>query len=114
MNEGVATDTEVVSQEAHPVSYDELEPAGEEIAAAPARDLKLLADINVELSVELGRSRMAMRKLLSLVPGSVIELDRPADGGVDVLVNGRVVARGEIVVVDGEVGVRVNEIVSKG
>lgn len=104
-----------MTQEAHPVSYEELEPVDEAIAAAaPARDLKLLADINVELSVELGRSRMAMRKLLSLVPGSVIELDRPADGGVDVLVNGRVVARGEIVVVDGEVGVRVSEIVSKG
>jgi flagellar motor switch protein FliN/FliY len=44
----------------------------------------------------------------------VVDLDRPADGAVDVLVNGRVVARGEIVIVDGECGVRVTEIVSKG
>lgn len=97
--------------EAHPVTLDELGP-GE--TAGPPRDLRLLADINVELSVELGRSRLPMRQLLGLVPGSVVDLDRPADGNVDVLVNGRVVARGEIVVVDGECGVRITEIVSKG
>lgn len=97
--------------EAHPVTLDELGP-GE--TTGPPRDLRLLADINVELSVELGRSRLPMRQLLGLVPGSVVDLDRPADGSVDVLVNGRVVARGEIVVVDGECGVRITEIVSKG
>lgn len=104
------TDMEQVS-EAHPVTYDELGP-GE--VPGPPRDLRLLADINVELSVELGRSRLPMRDLLGLVPGSVVDMDRPADGNVDVLVNGRVVARGEIVIVDGECGVRVTEIVSKG
>jgi flagellar motor switch protein FliN/FliY len=101
---------EQVSTEAHPASFEEL---GAGVEADAPRDLRLLADINVELSVELGRSRLAMRKLLGLVPGSVIDLDRPADGAVDVLVNGRVVARGEIVIVDGEAGVRVTEIVSK-
>jgi flagellar motor switch protein FliN/FliY len=98
---------EAVSSEAHPASFEELGP-GESLGVP--RDLRLLADINVELSVELGRSKLPMRKLLSLVPGSVIDLDRPADGGVDVLVNGRIVARGEIVIVDGEIGVRVTEI----
>lgn len=111
MSDTPPTDTYDVSMEAHPVSYEELGPG--EAPGAP-RDLRLLADINVELSVELGRSKLAMRKLLSLVPGSVIDLDRPADGGVDVLVNGRVVARGEIVIVDGECGVRVTEIISRG
>src|SRR5689334_544463 len=98
---------DLVESVAQPASFEEL---GAGVESGAPRDLRLLADINVELSVELGRSKLAMRKLLSLVPGSVIDLDRPADGAVDVLVNGRVVARGEIVIVDGECGVRVTEI----
>ena len=110
MSEADASDMDQVSSEAHPASFEEL---GQGESPGAPRDLRLLADINVELSVELGRSKLPMRKLLSLVPGSVIDLDRPADGGVDVLVNGRVVARGEIVIVDGEIGVRVTEIVNQ-
>jgi flagellar motor switch protein FliN len=78
--------------------------------APDGRDLRLLADIQVELSVELGRARIPLRELLALTPGVVLELDRTAGEPVDVLVNGRVVARGEVVVVDGDFGVRVNEI----
>ena len=74
------------------------------------RDLRLLADIELELTVELGRARIPLRDLLSLTPGVVLELERAAGEPVDVLVNGRVVARGEVVVVDGDFGVRVNEI----
>ena len=77
------------------------------------RDLRLLADIDVELSVELGRSRIPLRDLLGLTPGMVLELERTAGEPVDVLVNGRVVARGEVVVVDGDFGVRVNEITER-
>ncbi|HZQ87397.1 MAG TPA: flagellar motor switch protein FliN [Acidimicrobiales bacterium] len=96
--------------EAHPVDLDDLGPGA---PLGPQRDLRLLADIPVELTVELGRSKLAMRDVLSLVPGSVVELDRPADASVDVLVNGRVIARGEVVVVDGECGVRITEIVGR-
>ncbi|HVV35270.1 MAG TPA: flagellar motor switch protein FliN [Acidimicrobiales bacterium] len=110
MSDGFTSDMDQVESVAQPASFEELGPG--ESPGAP-RDLRLLADINVELSVELGRSKLPMRKLLSLVPGSVIDLDRPADGGVDVLVNGRVVARGEIVIVDGEIGVRVTEILNQ-
>ena len=82
-------------------------PSGEQ------RDLRLLADVQLELSVELGRARLAMRDVLGLVPGSVLELDRPADASVDVLVNGTVVARGEVFVVDGDFGVRITEITGR-
>ena len=78
------------------------------------RDLRLLADIRMELSVELGRSRLPLRDLLALAPGAVLELERTAGEPVDVLVNGTVVARGEVVVVDGDFGVRVTEIVARG
>ncbi len=81
---------------------------------APTRDLSLLADIPVEVAVEIGRLRMPLRDLLSLEPGAVLELDRPADAPVDVLVNGRLVARGEVVVIDGEFGVRVTDLVERG
>jgi flagellar motor switch protein FliN/FliY len=80
---------------------------------APTRDLSLLADIPVEVAVEIGRLRMPLRDLLSLEPGAVLELDRPADAPVDVLVNGRLVARGEVVVIDGEFGVRVTDLVER-
>ena len=75
------------------------------------RDLRLLADVEVTLSVQLGRVRLPMRELLSLDTGSVVELDRSAESPVDVLVNGRLVARGEVVVLDGEFGVRFTSIV---
>jgi flagellar motor switch protein FliN/FliY len=80
----------------------------------PNRDLSLLADIPVEVAVEIGRLRMPLRDLLSLEPGAVLELDRQADAPVDVLVNGRLVARGEVVVIDGEFGVRVTDLVDRG
>jgi flagellar motor switch protein FliN len=79
----------------------------------PTRDLSLLADIPVEVAVEIGRLRMPLRELLSLEPGAVLELDRAADAPVDVLVNGRLVARGEVVVIDGEFGVRVTDLVER-
>jgi flagellar motor switch protein FliN/FliY len=77
------------------------------------RELRLLADIPVEVSVELGRLRMPLRDLLALEPGAVLELDRAADAPVDVLINGRLVARGEVVVIDGEFGVRVTDVVDE-
>ncbi len=77
------------------------------------RDLRLLADVEVELAVELGRVKLPLRDLLALGPGAVLELDRAADAPVDVLVNGCLVARGEVVVIDGEFGVRVTAVVER-
>lgn len=82
-------------------------------AAAEPRDVGLLADVRVEVTVELGRATLPLRSLLSMTPGSVLELDRTADALVDVLVNGRLVARGEVVVVDGEIGVRISALLDE-
>lgn len=76
-------------------------------------DLRLLADVEVELAVELGRITLPLRALLGLAPGSVLQLDRPADAPVDVLVGGSPVSRGEVVVIDGDFGVRVTSLVDR-
>ncbi len=72
--------------------------------------LALLKDVEMQVSVELGRARMPIGSILSLVPGDVIELDRSANAPVDVLVNGTLLARGEVVLVDDEFGVRITEV----
>ncbi len=91
----------------------DLPDLGEGAPLGEARDLRLLADVQVELAVELGRVKLPLRDLLSLAPGAVLELDRSADAPVDVLVNGCLVARGEVVVIDGEFGVRVTSVVER-
>lgn len=79
---------------------------------APAqRGIEMLAGVDMEVTVELGRTRMPVRDLLALAPGTVLELDRAADGPADLLVNGRLIARGEVVVVDEDFGLRITEIV---
>ena len=78
----------------------------------PARRLDLLLDVPLELSVELGRTRMSIQELLSLGPGSVIELDKVAGEPLDILINDRLVARGEAVVVNDKFGIRITDIVS--
>ena len=62
------------------------------------------------MTAELGRTRMLVRDVLGLAPGSVIELDRAAGSPVDVLVNGSLIARGEVVVIDEEFGIRITEV----
>ncbi|RJK92805.1 flagellar motor switch protein FliN [Vallicoccus soli] len=73
--------------------------------------LELLRDVEMEVTVELGRTRMTVRELLSLSPGAVVELDRAAGSPADLLVNGTLIARGEVVVVDEDFGIRITEIV---
>ena len=82
-------------------------------AAADGRSLDVLAEVEMGLTAELGRTRMLLRDILNLAPGSVIELDRAAGSPVDVLVNGTLVARGEVVVVDQEYGIRITDIVGR-
>lgn len=71
-----------------------------------------LLDIPVEISVEIGRARMAIGELLSLSKGSIIELDKIAGESVDIFVNGRLLGKGEIVVVNERLGARITEIVT--
>ena len=89
----------------------------EELDLAPAPDghvdLRLLAEVQVELAVELGRITLPLRALLGLAPGSVLRLERKADAPVDVLVNDSPVSRGEVVVIGGDFGVRVTSLVDR-
>ncbi len=89
------------------------------IASAPApvvvpsspRGIEMLHGVDMEVTVELGRTQMTVRDLLALSPGAVLELDRAAGSPADLLVNGRLIARGEVVVLDEDFGLRVTEIV---
>ncbi|MEV6489650.1 flagellar motor switch protein FliN [Actinoplanes sp. NPDC051633] len=83
-------------------------------AAAIRSGLDMLHDVEMEVSAELGRTRMSVRELLSLSPGAIVELDRAAGSPADLLVNGRLIARGEVVVVDENFGIRITEIVAPG
>jgi flagellar motor switch protein FliN/FliY len=74
--------------------------------------LELLREVVLEVTVELGRTRMPIAQLLSLAPGAVVELDRAAGSPADLLVNGTLIARGEVVVVDEDFGIRITEIVA--
>ncbi len=75
-------------------------------------NLRMLADVPVRMSVEVGSTQMRLTEVLSLGEGSVVELDRQADELLDIMVNGTLVARGEIVTVNGRYGIRVVETVS--
>lgn len=81
-------------------------------SSAPARGVELLHGVSMEVTVELGRTRLSVRELLALTPGDVLELDRAAGSPADLLVNGRLIARGEVVVVDEDFALRVTEIVA--
>lgn len=77
------------------------------------RNLDLLMNVTLGLSAELGRCRMRVSDVLQLGTGSIVTLDRLAGSPIDVLVNDRLVARGEIVAVDDRFGVRVTEVVAR-
>ena len=75
------------------------------------KNIQLLYDIYLQVTVELGRKNILIKDVLALGEGSIIELDKPANEPVELLVNDRLVARGEVVVIDENFGVRVTEIV---
>jgi flagellar motor switch protein FliN/FliY len=87
----------------------ELGPGGDSPAGT---DLSLVLDVPVELAVEIGRTIMTIRQAMALAPGSVVVLDRMAGEPVDLLVNGRRIARGEVVAIDEEFGLRITEVTS--
>jgi flagellar motor switch protein FliN/FliY len=80
--------------------------------AAGGGRLDMVLDIPVQLTVELGRAKIAIRNLLQLAQGSVIELDRLAGEPMDVLVNGCLIAQGEVVVVNDKFGIRLTDVIS--
>ncbi|RJQ12032.1 MAG: flagellar motor switch protein FliN [Dehalococcoidia bacterium] len=96
----------------HPVRFPPLPEVRGGTAAGMPRSLDLIMDVAMRVTVEIGRSTMTVEDVLSLGPGSVVELNTLAGEPVDVLVNDQLIARGEVVVVDENFGVRVTEIVS--
>jgi len=94
------------------IEFMPLEPAT--AAGADGTDLRRLYDVPVELAVEIGRTRMTIGQTLELRPGSVVSLNRLAGEPVDLLINGKPIARGEVVVIDEEFGLRVTDVVSTG
>lgn len=94
---------------ARAASFDELSDEG-----LPGTDVKLdvVLDIPVNISMEIGRTKISIRNLLQLNQGSVVELDRLAGEPMDVLVNGTLIARGEVVVVNEKFGIRLTDIIS--
>jgi flagellar motor switch protein FliN/FliY len=92
-----------------PVQFANLQAAG---AGGEAGNIGLLMDVYMELTVELGRTRKLIREILGIGEGTIIELDKLAGEPVDILVNHKLIAKGEVVVIDENFGVRVTEIVS--
>ncbi len=110
--------------EAKPEAASELQDGGDQVApaafanfaagAAPAaaNDFNMILDIPVQLTVELGRTRIPIKHILQLAQGSVVELDALAGEPMDVLVNGYLIAQGEVVVVNEKFGIRLTDIVT--
>jgi flagellar motor switch protein FliN len=82
-----------------------------EATARGAADLEAVFDVPVQVSAVLGRARMQVGELLNLGPGAVLELDRKVGEAIDIYVNNRLVARGEVVLVDDKLGVTMTEII---
>lgn len=95
---------------ANPISFEELQSETSKIVVNP--ELEVILDIPVTISMEVGRTSITIRNLLQLNQGSVIELDRLAGEPLDVLVNGTLIAHGEVVVVNEKFGIRMTDVIS--
>lgn len=100
---------------------EEAQAAGEQVfkpldseapKASNARELDTIMDIPVKLNVQLGRTRITIKQLLDLTEGSVVELDGLAGDPMDILINGHLIAQGEVVVIDDKYGIRITDIVT--
>jgi len=103
----------LASQPAASAAPDNSQKAGEPVSApvaASGANLDLLRDVELEVVLRFGECRMALREILELGAGSVVELDRGVEEPVDLLLDGKLIARGEVVVVEGNYGLRVREV----
>ncbi len=106
----MAEQAQVDEEIANPVSFEEL--TAEPVKNTGNPDLDVILDIPVSISMEVGRTSITIRNLLQLNQGSVIELDRLAGEPLDVLVNGTLIAHGEVVVVNEKFGIRMTDVIS--
>ncbi|UJF21296.1 flagellar motor switch protein FliN [Shewanella sp. OMA3-2] len=100
-------------EEAEQVKLDELVDDSKPISKEDAAKLDSILDIPVTISMEVGRSFISIRNLLQLNQGSVVELDRVAGEPLDVMVNGTLIAHGEVVVVNDKFGIRLTDVISQ-
>jgi flagellar motor switch protein FliN/FliY len=98
--------------ESRPAAAVQFDTLGADAPAGAPSDLDLVLDIPVQVTVELGRTKLPIARILQLAPGSVIELDNLAGSPLDVYVNGCLIAQGEVVVVNDRFGIRVTDIVT--
>ena len=110
MNEQTTTDTKAGAAAA-PAQIFEQFGGGQQKSATP-QGFDMIMDIPVRLTVELGRTKISIRNLLQLAHGSVVELDGLAGEPMDVLINGTLIAQGEVVVVNDKFGIRLTDIVT--
>ena len=94
---------------ATPMALESLDGSG---SAEPASSIDMIVDVSLNVRIELGRSKMAVEEILKLQSGSVVTLDKLAGDFVNVLVNDRLVARGEVLILNGNFCVRIAEIIS--
>ena len=108
-----AEEAENASSDAAVAELDELKDERHELSGDEKRKLDTILDIPVTISMEVGRSKINIRNLLQLNQGSVVELDRVAGEPLDVLVNGTLIAHGEVVVVNDKFGIRLTDVISQ-
>ncbi len=105
----VADEFEAATEQVAPASFANFTPTPSNM---PGGDINMILDIPVQLTVELGRTRIPIKNILQLAQGSVVELDALAGEPMDVLVNGYLIAQGEVVVVNDKFGIRLTDIVT--
>ncbi|KXJ49207.1 flagellar motor switch protein FliN [Cognaticolwellia aestuarii] len=108
-----AMDEQAAAEAAETVELEDLQEDSEPITGEEKRKLDAILDIPVTISMEVGRSHISIRNLLQLNQGSVVELDRVAGEALDVLVNGTLIAHGEVVVVNDKFGIRLTDVISQ-
>ena len=105
----VAAEVQQVTEQVAPAAFTNFSPTPGNL---PGSDINMILDIPVQLTVELGRTRIPIKNILQLAQGSVVELDALAGEPMDVLVNGYLIAQGEVVVVNDKFGIRLTDIVT--
>lgn len=106
----VASEVAAPAETVAPAAFTNFTPSSG--TAAAGNDINMILDIPVQLTVELGRTRIPIKHILQLAQGSVVELDAMAGEPMDVLVNGYLIAQGEVVVVNDKFGIRLTDIVT--
>ncbi len=104
-----ATELQTAAEQVSPASFQNFASGA---AASAGNDINMILDIPVQLTVELGRTRIPIKHILQLAQGSVVELETLAGEPMDVLVNGYLIAQGEVVVVNDKFGIRLTDIVT--